>query len=181
MRNFRLLLFILCYLAFFAVYNEVKSSSFCDEVARHDAVFLGEIIEIKQPSNKLNRFGDKLEPSEFKFRVEKSWKLVDKEYVWIKIAAMRPYERKFLIKGSKHIVFSELSNDVLYLSPNFKAELAQDIQGSLDCPTMQPLKISHGEYQNNDTLKYGLFILSGLIFLVIWYLFRISKKKLPKI
>lgn len=127
------------------------------------AIFIGKAVEERSVPMS-TKGGTSLGYKEVKFEVTRSWKLIDKRTVWIRIAAKRGDDCGFESTGHEYLVYANQMNDVLYISPMSRT-MPTDLAGrDMVALGTEYLHISEGEFALYD---FKLWVVAGVFGLIL--------------
>jgi hypothetical protein len=156
-----------------AVYDTTACSlpqTFERALTDSDAIFLGTAVEEREVPM-ATKGGSNIGYKGVKFELTKSWKLVDKKTVWIRVPATIPSGCGYDSVGSDYLVYANQLNDILYISPMSRTmhfEIANEDIARLGAATIH---ISGGAYSPfKYTLTMALSILACFLLLGVWLL-----------
>lgn len=140
-----------------------------DARANSSAVFLGKAIETKTtsastPHLTLRGAGEGATESLVKFQVLRSWKLIDKEYVWIKTLD-RALSCGRLEQGETYLVYATELNGSIYIQPTSRTMPAEQDVARADIASLgnEYLKLNDGEFVDHSITLIGFLI----VFLIV--------------
>lgn len=143
------------------------------------AIFLGEFVDERREIIETTHHG----PSEnwiVQFRVIKSWRLVDREYVWVSTSG-KNLECGRLEKGKQYLVFANKSSKGLHLHPESRSHLAESVGQSSPDLTRMPgvtIAVSPGEYSDLWTDFPQFFVFPVVLIMLFSAIYLYSKRKL---
>lgn len=134
----------------------VNSRKTIEEAASDsEAIFPGTAIE-ERPVQMATKGGSGIGYKEVRFEVAKSWKLVDKKSVWIRIPAKRPDGCGFEVIGREYLVYANKINDFLYVSPMSRTMQVEKAQVDMQKLGANGLDLSEGEF---NLFKINIYII----------------------
>jgi hypothetical protein len=141
------------------------------------AVFLGELQEIKPDVINTTHQGKK-EYLNAKFKVFGSWKLVDKEYVWINLPGKKSVCAEFE-EGKIYLVFANRLGDDLFIDVNSRSSLANSDFAINDLHRLGETKliVKAGEYSFPRNPSYDIAIAFFIVVICVLLIYRFLKKK----
>lgn len=138
------------------------------------AVFLGEVMEVRQEESQ-TKAGTNIRYQEVKFRVIKSWKLVDRYEITVH-AATAPDEKGGVNfnQGDIYLVYAEQLNDTFYASS--RTRILKDAVEDMKVLGVERLVLKPGEFRTHNITLYGTFTCGMLVLILSCYLYRLHKK-----
>lgn len=138
--------------------------SFVDANTDSHAIFLGRAVE-ERSVPMTTKGGTSIGYTEVRFEVARSWRLIDKKSVWLRLVETRMDGCGYQSLGSEYLVYASRLNDTLYISPKSRT-MAADLAGNdLQNLGANELKLSRGEFKAYYyTIVYSLF---GFVFLIL--------------
>lgn len=145
---------------------------------KSSAIFLGEVVEIKPEIIDTTHQG-KETFWDAKFKVLKSWRLVNKEYVWIDLPGRNTQCQKIL-KGNKYLVFAqEYTDKDLYIEQNSRLINSKDGLIKTDLQKLsktETLKLESGTFEFYKNPMFDIAIALFIILIVASFLYFWIKK-----
>ena len=154
-----------------------------EAIASSPAIFLGQVVELRTKVNStpgltLRGSGSGSSEELAKFKVLKSWKLVDKEYVWLKSQGFRLRCGR-LEDGKIYLVYADELSGEMYINPDSRTMSADEEAEISDVAKLGPsvLILSKGEFHDYSIplIGYGAFLF--ILFVVIFLTYRLYKAK----
>lgn len=154
----------------------VYEQSFDDAVEQSRAIFIGKAIEEEQiPLS--SKGGTDLSYRNVKFDVERSWKLIDRRYVWVRIPGSRPDGCGYIEIGSSYLIYANQTNEVVFISPQSRTMPAAVASDDLARLGNAHLYISGGTFRTYGPLVWIILALLAIP-LLIFAFYKIYKQKL---
>ena len=141
------------------------------------AVFAGRVIDIKYLETRL-KSGTTVPHLEAKLKVEKSWKLTDREEVIVSTRAVYDHTCGNFKVGESYLVYADRLNDTLYVSPASRTNSLTNAGEDLAFLGESRVILRSGEYRTNSVMTYGILACAFLALLAGWYLYRLYKRPL---
>lgn len=153
--------------------------SFDSAFENSQAIFLGKAIEEKSiPSG--TKGGSNISYKEVKFEVEKSWKLINKKYVWIRIPAWRSDNCGYNGIDLKYLVYANQMNDILFISPSSRTMSVDEARQDLEKLGIEKLEISTGEFRILSFQIWAILIVVGVILMLVFFLYLVNKRSISQ-
>ena len=146
----------------------------------HDAsasIFLGKVIEVKPVLIDTSHHGEK-KYWDAKFKVLKSWKQIDKEFVWIELANKKTLCNE-IKEGEVYLVFANNhENSHLFIESNTRLlhinnELTEKNLTKLGNNT---IKLEKGNFTPNENTFFDLSIALSISLCTFLFIFLLIKK-----
>lgn len=149
-------------------------------VAESDAIFLARAVE-ERPVPLATKGGAEIGYKEVRFEVKRSWKLVDRRSVWVRIVANAKPECGYNSVGLDYLVYANRLNDLLFVAPYSRTMHGERLRDDLEQLGPATISISEGEfYLSSISLTITLVILAGVV-AVFFVLYRISKRPMRRL
>ena len=138
------------------------------------AVFSGRVLDVQARETRL-KSGTVIPHHEVRLKVDKSWKLVDREEIVVTTLAVYPSTCGYFKLGESYVVYADRMGDTFYVSSAFPLANAED-----DLKYLGGARVSlrPGEFRTHSIMIYGIIVFTILALLVGWYLYRLHKKPL---
>ena len=153
--------------------------SFETAATNAQAIFLGKAIEEKSIAMN-TKGGNNIGYKDVKFEVEKSWKLINKQFVWIRVPAGRNDNCGYNEIGMKYLVYANQMNDILYISPYSRTMPIEIAVQDLKELGEEGLKILPGRFSNSTVQNCAIIIFIGLLLLSFLLLHVINKRPISQ-
>ena len=153
--------------------------SFDSAFENSQAVFLGNAIEEKSTSLSMKGGGD-LSYKEVKFEVEKSWKLINKQFVWVRIPARRSDNCGYIGINLKYLVYANQTNDILFISPASRTMSMSEAKQDLENLGEEKLEIFAGEFRVLSFQIWAILIAVGVLLVSGVFLYLVSKRSITR-
>jgi hypothetical protein len=153
------------------------AQTFENAAAGSQAIFYGKAVEERTVSAE-SKGGIEIGYKEIKFEVTKSWKLIDKRTVWLRVPAKRNDHCGFESVGREYLVYANQLNDLLYISPMSRTMPSEMAKDDLQRLGSDGLRISEGEfYLFQSDLLIILALAAGglLVFALAFVIYRRPK------
>jgi hypothetical protein len=154
-----------------------------EAISSSSAIFLGQVIEIKTkvnstPGLSLRGSGSGSIDEEVKFSVLRSWKLVDKEYVWVKSQGFQIHCGT-LEQGQTYLVYANELTGTLYINPHSRTMRADEAGESIDVGILGPgsVILSQGEFHDNFIQYAGIGIVVVIVIVFVLLIRMIYLRK----
>jgi hypothetical protein len=140
------------------------------------AVFSGRVLDVQARETRL-KSGTTIPHHEVRLKVEKSWKLVDREEIVVHTLAVYPNTCGSFKVGESYLVYADRMGDTFYTSSASPlANATEDLEYLGDAR----VSLRPGEFRTHSIMIYGIIICAILALLVGWYLYRLNKKPLRR-
>lgn len=152
------------------------TQTFNEAYEKSSAIFLGEAIETKKTIIDTTHHGEK-ENWEVKFKILKSWRLVDKNYVWVETSGKNLKCGSIEI-GNVYLIYANQLTAKLFIHPDSRTMPIENNIANSDLQKLgsATLSLKGGEFEDYRTQIYGFSILF-LIILAILIFFYCKKGK----
>jgi hypothetical protein len=149
----------------------VYNLNFDDAYRMSSAIFLGQVVETKKKTVNTTHHGE-FEYWDAKFKVSKSWKLIDKQYVWVDVGTKK-LECGQIEEGKTYLIFAYQSSkdlEVLSRSMSINDEFAE---ADLQLLGIKTLPLDQGEFYDYNSLYLDVSIALSItlvcaIFVWLW-------------
>jgi hypothetical protein len=143
------------------------------------AVFAGRVVDVQLRETRL-RSGAVIPHHEVRLKVEKSWKLVDREEVVVTTRAVYANTCGSFKLGESYLVYADRMGDTFYISAGSRTNLLANAGNDLGYLGETRVALKQGEFRTHGIMIYGIIICAILALLVGWYLYRLNKKPLRR-
>jgi len=145
--------------------------TFNEAYENSSAIFSGEVVEIKQSAIDTSHHG-KSTRQDVKFKVLKSWRSVNNQFVWVETSAgnLRCGGIEF---GKIYLIYANESNSKLFIHPNSRTMLIENNFAAEDLKKLgnSSLYLKDGEFGNQSIGFYGLLVLIPLIVALVFFVY----------
>lgn len=115
-----------------------------------------------------------------KFEVEKSWKLVNKRFVWIRVLARRIDSCGYNGLGVRYLVYANQLNDILFISPSSRTMSVNVAAYDLDKLGQGKIGITLGEFRILHSQVLIIVFVVGVILFILLLFYLISKRSISQ-
>lgn len=152
--------------------------SYEEAVGSSEAIFEGRVVK-ENPTAMAAKGGTSLGYSDFRFEVTKSWKLVDRKFVWIRVPSRISNDCGVVSVGKEYLVFANRLNDLLYISPQSRT-LAREISGAdIERLGAELIEIEDGEFRMYSTTITTIVVLAISILFLAGVLVLVYRRRFP--
>ena len=144
---------------------------------RAAAVFVGRVIDVRRLETRL-KSGTTVPYLEAKLRVEKSWKLIDREEIVVSTRAVYENTCGSFTVGESYLVYADRLNDTFYVVPSSRTNVVREAGEDLEFLGAARIALKSGEFRGHSIMTYGIIVSVFLALIVGWYLYRLHKKPL---
>lgn len=141
------------------------------------AVFAGRVVDVQWRETRL-KSGAVIPHHEVRLKVEKSWKLVDREEVVVTTRAVYANTCGSFNVGESYLVYADRTGDTLYVPSASRTNLLANAGEDLEHLGEARVVLKPGEFRTHSIMIYGIIICAILGLLAGWYLYRLNKKSL---
>jgi len=142
---------------------------------RATAVFAGRVTDVKQLETRL-KSGTTVPYLEAKLRVEKSWKLIDREEIVVSTRAVDEGTCGNFKAGESYLVYADRLNDTFYVVSSSRTNPVAKAGEDLEFLGAARIPLRSGEFRERSVMTYGIIISLSVVLLAGWYLYRLHKK-----
>jgi hypothetical protein len=143
------------------------------------AVFAGRVLDVQVRETRL-KSGTVIPHHEVRLKVEKSWKLVDREEIVVITRAVYPNTCGSFNVGESYLVYADRMGDTFYVPSASRTNLLASVVEDLDYLGGARVPLRPGEYRTRSIMIYGIIICAILALLIGWYFYRLNKKPLRR-
>lgn len=143
------------------------------------AVFAGRVLDVQLRETRL-RSGTIIPHHEVRLKVEKSWKLVDREEASVITRAVYADTCGNFKLGESYLVYADRVGDTFYVPSASRTNLLANAGEDLEYLGEARLALKQGEFRTHGIMIYGIMICAILVLLAWWYLYHLNKKPLRR-
>lgn len=172
-------LILICGIVQIKAYECQFQQSFEEAFHSSEAVFFAKSIEEKTVTSS-TKGGSNINYLEVRFEVEKSWKLVDKQSVWVRIPARRTDNCGYKGINLKYLVYANQMNEILFISSSSRTMFVEEAGKDLEKLGKESLEISQGEFR---LIGFQVWIIStfvSMILLILLFLYLVKKRPVSR-
>ena len=140
-------------------------------------VFAGRVVDVRRLETRL-KSGTTVPYHEVRFKVEKSWKLIDREEVVVSTRAVYENTCGNFKPGESYLVYADRMNDTFYVVPASRTNSLANAGEDLAFLGEARVALGSGEFRTRGVMTYGIIVCLCLALLAVWYLYRLRKKPL---
>lgn len=148
--------------------------SFDQAISESQAIFIGQAVE-ERPVSMTSKGGTSIGYIEVRFEVIRSWRLIDRKNVWVRVPAKRGDGCGFQASGRRYLVYANQLNDLLYISPLSRTMVVENAESDIEKLGDSQLVLSAGQYKSYPYTLY-FFLAISLVALALlataYYVFR---------
>ena len=150
-----------------------------DAYQKATAVFAGKVLDVQLRETRL-KSGTVIAHHEVRLKVEKSWKLVDREETVISTPVVDTNTCGSFKSGESYLVYVDRMGDTFYVAPASRTNLLANAGEDLEYLGESRVSLRPGEFQTHSIMIYGIMVCVILALLVGWYFYRLDKKPLRR-
>jgi hypothetical protein len=143
------------------------------------AVFAGKVLDVQLRETRL-KSGTVIPHHEVRLKVEKSWKLLDREEAVVTTRAVYANTCGSFNVGESYLVYADRMGDTFYVPAASRTNLLANAVGDLEYLGEARVSLRPGEFRTHSIMIYGIVICAILALLAGWYLYRLNKKPLRR-
>lgn len=144
---------------------------------RATAVFAGRVMDVKRLETRL-KSGTTIPYHEVTLKVEKSWKLIDREGMVVTTRSVYENTCGNFKVGESYLVYADRMNDTFYVALASRTNLMAKAEEDLRFLGETRVVLKSGEFRTYSVITYGILAVILLVLLVGWYVYRLRKKPL---
>lgn len=144
---------------------------------RAAAVFAGRAVGVKQLETRL-KSGTTIPYHEVTMKVEKSWKLIDREEIVINTSSVYENTCGNFKVGESYLVYADRMGDTFYVASTSRTDKLADAEEDLKFLGEARVVLKPGEFRTHSIMTYGIIAGVLLVLLIGWYVYRLYKKPL---
>jgi len=154
------------------------SQTFNEASNKSSAIFFGEAVEMKEYEIDTTHHG-KSQNWIVKFKVLKSWRLVDREYVWIETSG-KNLRCGGIEAGKTYLVYANQIASSLFIHPDSRTMSLDDDLANEDLQKLgeTSLTLKEGEFRDDRIQIYGLTVSLLLLLVCVIFARHFIKKRL---
>jgi len=169
----------------FGMINQLKGyechfqQSFESAFENSQAIVLGTAIEEKSIPDS-TKGGNNVSYKEVKFEVEKSWKLIDKKFVWMRIPARRSDNCGYNGVGLRYLIYANQMNDILFIAPLSRTMPIEEAEQDLKKLQEEKLEILSGEFRLLHIRFWGIIAVVSMILVFGFFLYLLNRRSISQ-
>ena len=141
------------------------------------AVFAGRVVDVQRRETRL-KSGTVIPHHEVRLKVEKSWKLVDREEVIVITLSVYANSCGGFKPGESYLVYANRMGDTFYVPSASRTNLLANAAEDLEYLGGARVALKTGEFRTYSIMIYGIIVCAILALLAGWYLYCLHKKPL---
>lgn len=141
------------------------------------AVFAGRVLDVQWRETRL-KSGTVIPHHEVRLKVEKSWKLVDRQEAVVTTRAVDENTCGSFKPGESYLVYADRMGDTFYVTSASRTNLLANAREDLEYLGEARVALKPGEFRTRSIIIYGVIVGAILALLAVWYLYRLHQKPL---